>query len=74
MITCLFAGDEMTDRKTGEGDRLEQALETIDTNKRETMRKLLTSAAFAVPVVVSFSIDGMTLGAAHASHGNGSHS
>ena len=64
----------MAERDTGEIQRLERALETIDEEKRASMRKILTSAAFAIPVVVSFSIDGMTVGAAHAAAGNGTRS
>lgn len=40
-------------------DRLDQALETIDTGKRDSMRKLVVGAAFVAPVVASFAIEGM---------------
>ena len=39
--------------------RLDQALETIDAGKRDSMRKLVVGAAFAAPVVASFAIEGM---------------
>lgn len=39
----------------------------MDAAKRETLRKLILGAAFAVPVVASFSIDGLTLSKAQAS-------
>lgn len=54
-----------------ESERLEQALETIDQGRREALRKLVSASAFAVPVVVSFAIDGLTVSPALAS-GNSS--
>jgi hypothetical protein len=49
-----------------ESERLEQALETIDQGRRDALRKLVTTSAFAVPVVVSFAIDGLTVSPAMA--------
>jgi len=49
-------------------DRLDQALETIDSSKRESMRKLLVGAAFVPPAVASFAIYGMTVTSAQASN------
>ncbi|THD50173.1 MAG: hypothetical protein E7774_00050 [Bradyrhizobium sp.] len=43
----------------GLGD-VESALASVDAAKRETLRKLILGAAFVVPVVASFSIDGLT--------------
>ncbi|KQV08871.1 hypothetical protein [Devosia sp. Root105] len=49
-----------------ESARLEQALETVDQGRRDALRKLVTTSAFAVPVVVSFAIDGLTVSPALA--------
>jgi hypothetical protein len=45
---------------------VEDALVAVDAAKRETLRKLILGAAFVVPVVASFSIDGLTVSKAHA--------
>jgi hypothetical protein len=42
-----------------------RALATVDEAKRETLRKLVLGAAFVVPVVATFSVDGL-MSAAHA--------
>ncbi|MDB5540988.1 MAG: hypothetical protein JWQ89_2715 [Devosia sp.] len=55
-----------------EAERLERALETIDQSKRDAMRKLITTAAFAVPVVASFAIDGLVVSPALAANSIGS--
>lgn len=61
--------------EAGDSERLDQALETIDQSKRESMRKMITGAAFVAPLVISFAIDGLTVGPAVASFGlNGTHS
>lgn len=62
----------MTDKNLGDGDRMERALETIDQSKRDAMRKLITTAAFAVPVVASFAVDGLVVGSALGAHPNSS--
>jgi|GEM_PF-2669076 len=49
-----------------ESERLEQALETVDHGRRDALRKLVTTSAFAVPVVVSFAIDGLMVSPALA--------
>jgi hypothetical protein len=49
----------VTDRN--ERERLEGALETIDVGRREALRKLVTTSAFAIPVVVSFAVNGLTV-------------
>jgi hypothetical protein len=51
----------------GEPENVERALASVDAAKRETLRKLILGAAFAVPVVASFSIDGLTVSKALAS-------
>lgn len=40
-------------------DGADRALASIDAAKRETLRKLILGAAFVVPVVASFSVDGL---------------
>jgi hypothetical protein len=37
----------------------DRALAAVDEAKRETLRKLILGAAFVVPVVASFSVDGL---------------
>ena len=53
----------------GQGDQhllsADRALATVDAAKRETLRKLVFGAAFVVPVVATFSVDGL-MSAAHA--------
>jgi hypothetical protein len=49
-----------------EHERLEQALETVDQGRRAALRKLVTTSAFAAPVVVSFAIGGLTVSPALA--------
>jgi len=39
-------------------DKVEETLEQIDEQKRDTVRTLIRSAAFAAPIVSSFAIDG----------------
>ena len=67
-------GNAMTEHNQDELARMEKALETIDASKRESLRKLVGGAAFAVPVVASFAINGLTIGSAFAAHGNSTHS
>ena len=50
----------------GELERLDDALETIDVAKRESMRKLVVGTMFIAPIVASFAIDGLTVGPAMA--------
>jgi len=42
--------------KTGDVDK---ALGSVDQAKRETLRKMITGAAYVAPIVTSFAIDGM---------------
>ncbi len=39
-------------------DKIEKSLEAVDEQKRETVRKLIRTAAFTAPVVATFAIDG----------------
>jgi hypothetical protein len=61
-----MSGTDHGDRET----RLDKSLETVDAAKRQTLRRLIVGAAFAVPVVTSFSIDGLTVNPAMAAPGN----
>ncbi len=38
--------------------KFEPSVESIDSSKRDTVRKLVTAAAFAAPVISTFAIDG----------------
>jgi hypothetical protein len=44
-------------------------LEKVDAKRRDFLRKLVISSAFAVPVIVSFSMDGIRLKAAYGQSG-----
>ena len=39
-------------------EKFEKSIETIDQTKRDTIRKLVRTAAFTAPVVATFAIDG----------------
>ncbi|MEM7634439.1 MAG: hypothetical protein AAF299_07755 [Pseudomonadota bacterium] len=39
-------------------DELEKSMQTVDESKRETIRKLVRTAAFTAPVIATFAIDG----------------
>ena len=43
----------------------DRALALVDAAKRETLRKLILGAAFVIPVVATFSVDGL-VSSAHA--------
>jgi hypothetical protein len=43
----------------------DRALASVDAAKRETLRKLILGAAFVIPVVATFSVDGL-VSRAHA--------
>ncbi len=47
--------------------RLDQALDTIDAGKRDSMRKLVIGT-FVAPVVASFAVEGMMVTAAAAAN------
>jgi hypothetical protein len=56
----------MSDLNTQGGpENADRALASVDAGKRETLRKLILGAAFVVPVVASFSVDGF-VSRAHA--------
>jgi hypothetical protein len=55
------AATTMMETNKGAGPQsVEDALVAVDAAKRETLRKLILGAAFVVPIVASFSIDGLT--------------
>lgn len=49
-------------------ERFQGYLEEIDEERRETLKKLVKAAAFAVPMMASFSIDGALSTAAAVSN------
>jgi hypothetical protein len=49
-----------------ENERLEQALDTVDPSRRDALRKIVRASVFAVPVVASFAVDGLTVSPAMA--------
>ena len=51
---------------TEDSPEVESALSGFDESKRRTLIRLLRGAAFAVPVVASFSMDGLTISEVHA--------
>ncbi len=56
----------MTDLRKDEIGRMEQALESVDENKRAALCNLVVGAVFVAPVVASFAINGLTVGPAYA--------
>lgn len=50
--------------------QLDASLESIDQSKRETLKRLAFGSVYAVPVVASFAIDGLTISPALAGLGN----
>ncbi|MEO8669239.1 MAG: hypothetical protein ABI399_12025 [Bauldia sp.] len=55
---------------TNRDERVEASLESIDESKRQTLRAMIRGTAFAVPVVTSFAIDGLSVNSALATPGN----
>ena len=49
-----------------------ELLEKIDPNRRDAIERILKTSAFAVPVIASFNLDGLTVSMAHAQTANGS--
>ncbi len=49
----------MDDRADSPKQDVEAFLDHVDEGKRSALRQLVTSAAFAVPVLVSFSMNGL---------------
>jgi hypothetical protein len=53
---------------TEDSPEVERALSGVDESKRRTLIRLLRGAAFVVPFVASFSMDGLTISEVHAHH------
>jgi hypothetical protein len=53
-------------------DKTEPGLEAIDEAKRETLRRIVRASVYAVPVVASFAVDGLTVSPALAGGSNSS--
>jgi hypothetical protein len=49
-----------------DGSKKNEALEGLDPSKRATLSRLATGAAFAAPVVASFTMQGLAIRPAHA--------
>lgn len=49
-----------------EQDKTKEALEGLDSAKRETLTRLVTGSAFVAPVVASFTMQGLAIRPAHA--------
>jgi hypothetical protein len=48
-----------------------EAIEGLDTTKRETLTRLATGVAFAAPIVASFTMQGLAIRPAHAASSAG---
>lgn len=53
-------------------DDTRKAVDAIDPAKRDTLDRLVKGAAFVVPVVASFAMDGLKISRAQAQVANGS--
>jgi|SRR5690349_3242352 len=56
----------MAERET----RLNEALDGLDQDKRDTLRRLVRGTTFAAPVVASFAMQGISINPAHAAIGS----
>jgi hypothetical protein len=54
---------------TNEEEIKKDLLEKVDVKKRDFLKKLVISSVFAVPVIASFSMDGIRLKAAYGQSG-----
>lgn len=50
----------------------DEFLEKVDPDRRDVVRRILQTTAFAAPVVASFNLDGLTVSMAQAQTANGS--
>jgi len=57
-----------------EKKNLDQALESVDANRRSFLRKVVLTTAFTAPIVASFAVDGMMISSAMAIPANSSNS
>ncbi len=58
------------DRHDSQFPELDRALQEIDTSRRDMLRKLVIGAAFVVPAVMTFSVDGLLVSSARADFPN----
>lgn len=54
--------------------RVDEALDGLDQDKRETLRRLVRGTTFAAPVVASFAMQGISINPAHAAIGSSANS
>ena len=52
-------------------EKLDALLEKIDADKRDTLKRLILGTVFAIPLIASFPIDGLTIDRALAAVANG---
>jgi hypothetical protein len=52
--------------------RVDEALDGLDQDKRDTLRRLVRGTTFAAPVVASFAMQGISINPAHAAIGSSS--
>ena len=52
-------------------EKLDALLEKIDADKRDTLKRLILGTVFAIPLIASFPIDGLTIDRALAAGANG---
>jgi len=53
---------------------VDEALEGLDQDKRDTLRRLVRGTTFAAPVVASFAMQGISINPAHAQPGSSANS
>lgn len=51
---------------------IDRALESVDENRRQFLRKVVLTTAFTAPIVASFAVDGMMVSSAMAQFGGNS--
>ena len=54
--------------------RVDEALDGLDQDKRDTLRRLVRGTTFAAPVVASFAMQGISINPAHAAIGSSANS
>ena len=54
--------------------RVDEALNGLDQDKRDTLRRLVRGTTFAAPVVASFAMQGISINPAHAAIGSSANS
>ena len=51
-------------------EKIDALLDKIDADKRATLKRLILGTVFAVPVIASFPMDGLTINSALAADSN----